>query len=222
MKAIIVGGGQVGSYIGNLLVKNGNDVTIIDNRHKVIEKLNKEFDSQYILQGDGADPSVLESAGIGQTDVFIAVSGADEVNLVACTIAKYEFGVARCIARVNNPRNKWMFDQQMGVDVSVNQADILSKIVVGEIDLKNLFTLMKINRGEYSIVKFHVDAHSVVINQSLKDITLPDESVLIAILRNHEVVIPKGETIIEAGDSILALAHDDDTSALNQLFEDKK
>ncbi len=218
MKVIIIGGGQVGSYIGRLLLESKNEVTIIDNRPRVIAKLKTEFSEENILAGDGADPSVLEEAGIAGADALVSVTGADEVNLVASTIAKYEFGITRCIARVNNPRNAWLFDANNGVDVKVNQADLLAKIVINEIDLKNLFTLMKINRGEYSIIQVKVAKASASVNQEVKNLVIPDQTVLVAITRNHEVVIPRGDTVIMADDSILALADDQGQTKLHTLF----
>lgn len=218
MKVIIIGGGQVGAYIGGLLLENENDIIIVDNRPRVIEKLLREFDEKYIVTGDGADPSVLEEAGIAEADAVVSVTGADEVNLVASTIAKYEFGVERCIARVNNPKNAWLFDRTNGVDVRVNQADLLAKIVVDEIDLKNLFTLMKINRGEYSIIHLKVAPQSLSVNKQVKDLVIPEQAVFIAITRNHEVVIPRGDTEILAEDVILALADQESTKELHHLF----
>ena len=141
MKVIIVGGGQMGAYIATLLLKNDCAVTVIENREVVFGKLSKDLPAQNILLGDGTNPAVLESAGIAGADVVAAVSGTDETNLVVSTIAKFEFGVPRVIARVNNPKNVWLFNQSMGVDVALNQADLLAHLVVEEMDLKNMYTL---------------------------------------------------------------------------------
>ncbi len=112
VKAIIIGGGQMGSYIAGLLLKNGCAVKIIDNRDKVVERLRVELPDNTIVVGSGTDPSLLESCGIADADVVAAVTGSDETNLVASTIAKFEFNVPRVIARVNNPKNTWLFGRE--------------------------------------------------------------------------------------------------------------
>jgi len=143
MKAIIVGGGQVGAYIANLLIKNNYTVRMIENRENVIAKLRRDFPSEAIIHGNGTDPTILESAGIAKADVLIAVTGADETNLVASTISKFEFNVPRVIARVNNPKNAWLFNAGMGVDAGINQADLIAHLAVEEIDLKNVLPFIK-------------------------------------------------------------------------------
>jgi K+ transport systems, NAD-binding component len=218
MKVIIIGGGKVGAYIANLLLNNNCSVKVIENRENVLEKLKKEIPEDTIVYGSGTDPNVLESAGIGETDVVAAVTGADETNLVASTIAKFEFGVPRVIARVNNPHNVWLFNSSMGVDVGLNQADLMAHIVVEEMDLKNMLTLMKINRSSYSIVQVKVDNQSKAVNKTLKDLVIPSNAVLIAIFRGKDVIIPRGDTVINGEDNILALADKDSQVVINELF----
>lgn len=218
MKVIIIGGGKVGAYIANLLLNNNCSVKVIENRENVLEKLKREIPEDSIVHGSGTDPEILESAGIAEADVVTAVTGADETNLVASTIAKFEFGVPRVIARVNNPQNVWLFNSGMGVDVGLNQADLMAHIVVEEMDLKNMLTLMKLNRGDYSIVQIKVDNQSETANKALKDLEIPAKAVLIAIFRGQEVIIPRGDTVINAGDNILALADKDAQIKMNALF----
>jgi trk system potassium uptake protein TrkA len=218
MKVIIVGGGQVGAYIADLLLKNKFSVKVIENRENVLDKLKRVIPEDIIVHGSGTDPNILESCGIAETDVVAAVTGSDETNLVASTIAKFEFGVPRVIARVNNPQNAWLFNSGMGVDVGLNQADLMAHIVVEEIDLKNMLTLMKINRGDYSIVQVKVDDQSEALNKAIKDLVIPIKAVLIAISRGKDVIIPRGDTIVNAGDKILAFADEDAQITLNELF----
>jgi len=136
MKAIIVGGGQVGSNVAKSLLESGFSVKLIEKRESLLKKLDKELPEDTVVIGNGSDPSVLESAGISDADVMVAVAGKDEVNLVVSTIAKYEFGVPRVIARVINPKNEWLFDEGMGVDIKFNQSNILAHVVTHEIDVK--------------------------------------------------------------------------------------
>ena len=128
MKVIIIGGGQTGAHIAGILLANKCEVTVIENRENIIQKLKKDIPEKNILFGNGTDPNVLEQAGIAKADVVAAVTGADDTNLVAATIARFEFDVPRVIARVNNPKNAWLFNAGMGVDVAINQADLLAVV----------------------------------------------------------------------------------------------
>lgn len=220
MNVIIVGGGQVGAYIANILLKNNCSVKVVESRDKVIEKLKKDIPLENIVFGNGSDPSVLEAAGIAKADVVAAVTGADETNLVVATIAKFEFDVPRVIARVNNPKNAWLFDAGMGVDVGLNQADLMAHLVVEEIDLKNVLTLMKLKRSNYSIVQVKVDSKSAIANKTVKDLILPSNAVLIAVYRGNDVIMPHGDTVITAEDTILAFADEDAQISINNLFCD--
>lgn len=220
MNVIIVGGGQVGAYIANILLKNNCSVKVVESRDNVIEKLKKDIPLENIVFGNGSDPSVLEAAGIAKADVVAAVTGADETNLVVATIAKFEFDVPRVIARVNNPKNAWLFDAGMGVDVGLNQADLMAHLVVEEIDLKNVLTLMKLKRSNYSIVQVKVDRKSAIANKTVKDLVLPANAVLIAVYRGNDVIMPHGDTVITAEDTILAFADEDAQTSINNLFCD--
>lgn len=132
-KVIIVGGGQVGSYLARLLIDKNCAVNIIEKRPSVLAHLYRDFNENIIINGDGSDAEALEKASIFDADVVAVVTGSDEVNLVAATIAKYEYGIKKVIARVNNPKNDWLFTLEMGVDKKVSQADILGHIVFDEI-----------------------------------------------------------------------------------------
>jgi len=218
MKVIIIGGGQVGAYIAGILLKNKCEVKVIENRLHIYAKLLNDIPMDSVIFGDGTDPNILESCGIDDADVVACVSGNDETNLVASTIAKFEFGVPRVIARVNNPRNSWLFDAGMGVDVGLNQADLMAHLVVEEMDFKNMLTLMKLNRGDYSIVQMNVDANSTSVDKTVMDLSIPANAVLIAITRNKEMILPHGDTVITAGDNILALADKETQIVLNKMF----
>ncbi len=218
MHVIIIGGGHTGAYIANLLLENGCSVKVIENRERVIEKLQLELAPEYILLGSGTDPEVLEVAGAAKADVLVAVAGTDEINLVASTMAKYEFSIPRVIARVNNPKNTWLFDASMGVDVPINQAGLMARLILEDIDIQNMMTLLKLNRGDGSIVQMHVDEKSKAVGRRVRDLELPEKAVMIEIFRGDDSIIPRGETEIIAGDDILALAGDREQVELNKLF----
>ena len=218
MKAIIIGGGQVGSYVAKLLIQNNYEVSIIENREKPLEKIKHDFTEEMLVRGTGSDPDTLERAGINQADVVVAVTGEDQVNLVVATIAKYEYGTKRVIARVNNPRNTWLFNQSMGVDVAVNQADLVSRIVMDEIDMKSLSTLLKINKGKNSIVQMGIQAGSRAENKMIKDLQLPEETVLITLIREDDAIVINGSVELKADDTVIALTNEKGQYALNDLF----
>ena len=135
MKVLIVGGGQVGGRVACLLWAKGFLVTVVDPREAVLARVQQDLAGASILAGNGADPAVLEAAGATTADVVCAVTGADETNLAIATLAKFEFGVSRVLARVNNPRNQWLFESDLGVDVAVNQAGVMAELVVKGIEL---------------------------------------------------------------------------------------
>ena len=218
MKVIIIGGGQTGAYIANLLLSNNCSVKVIENRGAVLEKLKNELPEDSIVAGSGTDPKYLEAAGISEADVVVAVTGADETNLVASTLAKMEFGVPRVIARVNNPKNAWLFNAGMGVDVGVNQADLMAHLVVSEMDLTDMMTLMKINDGNYSIVQISIDDQSPVVSKVVKNLPIPANALLITIRRGTETFVPNGDTMIQSGDNVLALTNEANRVEMYKLF----
>ena len=219
MKVIIIGGGQTGAYIANILLANKCEVTVVENREQIIQKLKKDIPESCILFGNGTDPNVLEQAGITKADVVAAVTGADETNLVAATIARFEFDVPRVIARVNNPRNAWLFNSGMGVDVAINQADLLAHLVVEEMNQVAMLTLMKISRGTYSIVQFKVSESAQAVGKHIRELTLPEQAVLIAVYKGDKTLIPHGDTVVGAGDIVLAFADESSQQKLNLLFK---
>lgn len=218
MRVLIVGGGQVGSYLATLLLSYGHQIHIIEHREKNLNKLAKELPPEAIIEGCASEPAVLEKAGISTADVVAAVSAQDEMNLVVSTLAKMEFGVPKVVARVNNPKNAWLYNNGMGVDVGINQADIMAHFVVEEMDLSDMLTLMKLNRGDYSIVQVKVAQHAKAANRKVKELSIPKNSVLIAITRNEILTIPKGDSQILVGDEILALTDEMSRQELYEIF----
>jgi trk system potassium uptake protein TrkA len=205
MFVIIVGGGRTGSHLAELLVQEGHAVKVIDDRPEILERLRQEMPAEAVVAGDGSDPNVLEAVGVKRAQVLAAVTAEDEANLVATSLARFEFNVPRVIARVNDPKNAWMFTAEMGVDVALNNADILAKLIAEEMSLGDMMIMLKIRRGKYSLVeeKIYPGAHAV--GQTLKDLPLPPNCIISGILRYGEMVLPRGITVLEEGDEILAL-----------------
>lgn len=219
MKVIIIGGGQVGAYLASLLLSNGHEIRVIENRENIYNKLEKEIPPEMIIFGNGSDPAVLEKAGISSANVVAAVTGADEINLVVSTLAKMEFGVPRVVARVNNPKNAWLYNSGMGVDVGVNQADLMAHFVVEEMNLKDMFTILKLNRGSYSIFQMQVQQSAKAVNQLVRNLSIPKGILLIAIMRGESLIVPRGDTQILADDEIMAFADEAGREKLGEIFD---
>ena len=218
MFVIIVGGGKTGSHLAELLLAGGHQVRVIDQRSEVIEKLGTELPAEAVVRGDGADPKVLLNVGVRTAHVVAAVTGDDEDNLVVATMARFEFGVRRVIARVNNPKNAWLFTPDMGVDVAINQADLMAKLIVEEMSLGDMMTLVKLRKGQYSLVEEKVHPESLAAGKAVRDLVLPSECVLAAIIRQGDLIIPRGDTVLQPVDEVLAVVRCDQEADLNKLL----
>ena len=218
MYVIIVGGGKTGSQLASQLLSGGHKIRLIEDRPIVLERLREELPDEVVVAGDGSAPSVLESAGIENAQVLAAVTGEDEDNLVATTLARFEFGVPRIIARVNNPKNTWLFTPEMGVDVALCQSDILAKLIAEEMSIGDMMTLLKLRKGEYSIVEEKVHPMAVVVGKVLRDIDLPPQCVFAAVIRKGQLIVPNGNTELAPVDEIIALVHASQVTKLAQLL----
>ncbi|GEK06247.1 potassium channel family protein [Schleiferilactobacillus harbinensis] len=218
MRTIIVGGGQVGSYVARILIDAGRDVRVVEYREKPLAGLKNELPPEVIVNGDGADPKVLEQAGINDADVVAAVTGADEINLVTATIAKFEFGVDKVIARINNPKNTWLFTEEMGVDVRVSQAYLIANVITDQIDFRNLTTLMRLNRGNNAIVQVTVGDGAQADGKPLREIKVPEGTVVINVRRGEANLVAGADTVITKGDSVLVYTRTVNEEEINTIF----
>lgn len=184
MFVIVVGGGKTGAFLAQQLLADGYQVRLIENRPEIVAKLAGEVPAEVLVMGDGSSPGVLEAAGIGQANVLAAVTGEDEANLVITTLAKFEFHVPRTIARVNNPKNFWLFTPEMGVDAALNQTEIFARLVAEEMSLGDMMTLLKLRRGEYSLVEEKLLPGSGLLGIPLKDLPLPQNCTIAAVIRD--------------------------------------
>ncbi len=218
MFVIVVGGGNTGSQLAKFLLDAGHIVRVIDERPAVLEKLAMEIPAESIIKGDGSSPIILEKAGIQKAQVLAAVTGSDETNLVITSLGRFEFNVPRVIARINNSKNAWLFTPEMGVDVSLNQAEILARLSAEEMSIGDMMTMLKIRRGKYSIVEEKIAPSAPAIGRALKDLSFPNNCVISGIIRNGEMVLPRGTTILEEGDEVLALVDDPAREQLAKLL----
>lgn len=218
MLVVIVGGGNVGRHLADALVKDNQTVVVVEKNPAVAAEAARETGAR-VIAGDGDDPKVLEEAGAHGADVFVAVAGEDEDNLVAATLAKFEFGIRRVVARVNNPKNKWMFGPDMGVDVAVSQADIMALLLEEEVTLDEIVTFLRITEGNVSLVEKPIHAGSSAVGKTVADIQLPANASFVAILRDGVLVLPKPDVTLQHGDRVVALTTVEDEPALVAALE---
>lgn len=219
MNIIIVGGGKVGSYLATLLGNRGYNVRIVESRKAVAQRLEEKLPEGSVVRGMGSSPDVLEEAGVLQADVIIAVTGDDEVNLVVAMLAKMEYGVNRVVARVNNPANAWMFDESMGVDIAVDQADIIAKSVEEGLDMEDVFTIMRLGKDGHEIVQGEVRPRSAMVGKSIAELQIPDGLVFVALEHEDNILIPNGDTAFSAGDRVVAFASEQGRDFLSHSLQ---
>ena len=218
LAVLIVGGGKVGAHLATLLRDGGHRVRVIEANPVHAADLETRLGAGVVVSGSGTDARVLELAGIRNIDVVAAVTGADETNLVVSSLARFEFGVPRVIARVVDPRNAWMFGEDMGVDVALNQGDLLAHLVAEEMSLGEMTTLLKLRRGRYALVEEAVAPTAAAVGRRVAELELPEQCVIVGIIRDGELLAPHGQVSIEAGDEVLAVVHTDEALILAALL----
>ena len=218
MFVIIVGGGRTGAQLARMLLDQHQKVHIVEDRQEVLGRIHRELPTEMIFEGKAMDTATLERAGIAEAQVIVACTTSDEENLVLCYLARKKYAVKRTIARVNTPRDAWLFDEKFHVDVALNQAKIFSRLIEEEMSMGDMFTLLKLRRGNYSLVEEKIPSGAKAIGVAIKDLKLPDHTVIAAIIRHGEVIVPRGITTFEEGDEVLAVADKVGARELAVLF----
>jgi trk system potassium uptake protein TrkA len=221
MFVVIAGGGRTGAQLARYLLDEGHQVHLIEDRKEVLARIHKELPTEVIFAGNCMHPNVLEQVNIRDAHVFAATTTSDEMNLALCYFVKEKYHTARTIARVNNPRNAWLFDDKLHVDVAVNQAELLSRLIEEEMSLGDMMTLLQLRRGRYSLVEEKIPAHAKCLGKMIKELTFPENCVIAAIIRNGDIVVPSGTTIFEENDEVLAVTDEEGAKALAELFAKK-
>ncbi len=205
MLVIIAGGGRTGTQLASLLLAQNHDVHLIDDRKDILARIHHELPTEVIFEGQATEPKFLEFVGIERADVMAAVTNNDADNLALCYLARDRYKVPRTIARVNNPRAAWLFDETFHVDVTVSQADILAGLIQEEMSLGDMTTLLKLRLGTYAVVEQRIQPRSRALGVEIKDMQLPEHCVIAAIVRNGEVIVPRGITTFQVDDDVLAV-----------------
>jgi len=222
---LIVGGGKVGSYLTRALIQQHHEVVVVEKFDKKAKALDTLIDRQVTMVGDGCDPMVLEAAGVARADVVVADTGDDEDNLVVVLLTKKK-SKARCIARVNNPRNRQIFDSLDPVDpvIVISSTEIILDVLNEQINAANytaaLETMHLFGRGNLSLVRVSVPQGSPAADKALCDLVMPRNSVIVAIERDNDesIVIPTGDTQLRVGDRIVAVVKNGAAEKLQSVF----
>jgi trk system potassium uptake protein TrkA len=217
MYIIIIGGGKVGFYLAKALLDEGHEVLVVEKDAGRTDFIRNELGS-ICLRGDGCEVTTLTEVGTGRADMFIAVTGDDDDNLVACQVAKYKFNVPRTIARISNPRNETIF-KKLGIDVTVSSTNIILEYIEQEVPTHPLTHLLAIRDSGLEVVEVKIPPNSPTIGKKVKELSLPPGSVLSLVIRKQEKPqVPTAETILQAGDQIIAVTTPETEKALRTML----
>lgn len=215
MYIIIVGGGSVGYHLCKALLKEGHEVLVLDKDATKCENFEDELGS-VCVRGDGCEVATLAEAGVSRAEVFIAATDEDEDNLVACQIAKHKFGVPRTIARVNDPKDEEIF-RKLGVDCPISVTNLILEHIEEKIPTHPLIHLLTMGEEKIEIVEVKILEGSKSVGKSVKELSLPADSILALLIRNGQrPQVPTADTILEVNDSIIALTTAESEEALQE------
>ncbi len=217
MKVAIAGAGNVGTAIAKDLRANGHDVLIIEKDPDLVEKLRKSLDVTWVA-ADACEVNSLVLAGMADVDVAVAATGDDEDNLVISLLSKQEFAVPRVVARVNHPDNQWLFNESWGVDVSVSTPLLLTALVEEAVSVGSLVRLLQFEGGAANLVEVTLAEGSPAEGIALADLDIPRDATIVAVVRADRLVVPRGDTVLSAGDEVLALVIGDAEDAVRRLL----
>lgn len=217
MKVAIAGAGNVGTAIAKDLSANGHDVLIIEKDPDLVEKLRKSLDVTWVA-ADACEVNSLVLAGMADVDVAVAATGDDEDNLVISLLSKQEFAVPRVVARVNHPDNQWLFNESWGVDVSVSTPQLLTALVEEAVSVGSLVRLLQFEGGAANLVEVTLAEGSPAEGIALADLEIPRDATIVAVVRADRLVVPRGDTVLSAGDEVLALVIGDAEDAVRRLL----
>ncbi len=220
MVVIVVGGGKVGYYLSKTLLEHGHSPRIIEVNKQKCAKLADDLDIP-VFCGDGTNFNILSSAGVNEADVLVSVTGQDQNNLIACQLAKNKFNICKTIARINNPKNSFIF-KKLGVDISLSTTDNISNMIEREVDVSAIKQLASLNRGQASIVEFVIPDDFKFAGITLLDFPIPEDCIIVTISRNDELIIPRGNTKLLVGDALVMVAKNTAIHEIGELFNIKE
>ncbi|MGQ0520672.1 MAG: potassium channel family protein [Actinomycetota bacterium] len=215
MRVAIAGGGNVGTYIAADLKAAGHEVLIIEQDPDVVARVSPTVDVQWYL-GDACEVTTLHQAGLAEADVVVAATGDDEDNLVVSLLAKQEFAVPRVVARVNHPKNYWLFNESWGVDVSVSTPHLLTALVEEAVSVGSLVRLLQFRDAQ--LVEVTLADDSPAAKAAIIDLNIPRDATVVAVIRESHVIVPRGDTVLQAGDEVLVLVTPESEEAVRGIL----
>ncbi len=201
MYVIVIGGGKIGEYLISILVDEGHNIALVEKDESRARYIAENYDI-LVIKGDGSEASYLEDAGINKADVLVACTGNDQVNFVACQLAKMNYHVEKVIARTTNPSNKILYEN-LGVDVVVSTTEVAAKAMYAGI---KGFTSVLTFSGDVEMLHVTVSKNSPIINKKLSEIHMPWGSIIATILRKGQIIVPRGDEVIREGDELAIVA----------------
>jgi trk system potassium uptake protein len=228
MKVAIAGAGNVGQFIANDLAEAGHEVLIIEQDPGVVSRSapaltgpRGDGGSVEWRTADACEVTSLREADLGSVDVVVAATGDDEDNLVISLLAKQEFAVPRVVARVNHPKNEWLFNENWGVDVSVSTPHLILALTEEALSVGSLVRLLQLEKGRARLVEVTLADDAPVIGPSIRELNVPRDATFVAVLREDHVVVPRGDTVFQAGDEVIALVTPDSEDEIRRMLTGK-
>ena len=217
MKVAIAGAGNVGTFIASDLKAAGHEVLLLEKNRDLVARLRPSIDVEWFI-ADACEVNSLHEAGLAEVDVMVAATGDDEDNLVISLLAKQEFAVPRVVARVNHPKNEWLFNETWGVDVSVSTPHLLTALVEEAVSVGSLVRLLQFEGGEARLVEVTLAEASPAADRPIAELGVPRDATIVAVVRENHVVVPRGDTVLEAGDEVLVLVTTDSEEPVRQIL----
>jgi trk system potassium uptake protein TrkA len=217
VKVAIAGAGSVGTAIAADLFANGHEVLVFEQDPELVERLRPTLAITWIA-ADACEVSSLDAAGLATVDVVVAATGDDEDNLVISLLSKQEFAVPRVVARVNHPKNQWLFNESWGVDVSVSTPQLLTALVEEAVSVGALVRLLQFQGGAAHLVEITLAEDSPANDTAIADLDFPRDAVVVAVVRGDRLVVPRGDTTLQSGDEVLVLVTADAEDAVHAAF----
>jgi trk system potassium uptake protein TrkA len=228
VRVAIAGAGNVGQFIANDLAVAGHEVLILEQDPGVVSRSSPALSGP---RGDGGsiewrtadacEVTSLREAEIDRVDVVVAATGDDEDNLVISLLAKQEFAVPRVVARVNHPKNEWLFNENWGVDVSVSTPHLILALTEEALSVGSLVRLLQLEKGRARLVEVTLAPNSPVIGPTIRELDIPRDSTFVAVVREEHVVVPRGDTVFQAGDEVIALVTPDSEDEIRRILTGK-
>ncbi|MFM7061152.1 MAG: potassium channel family protein [Actinomycetes bacterium] len=217
MRVAIAGAGNVGLHVANALRRSGHEVLIIEQRQAVVDRSDVEAGIEWYV-GDSCEVSSLREAKLEECEVMVAATGDDEDNLVTSLLAKQEFGIPRVIARVNHPKNEWMFTENWGVDQFVSTPQLITSLVEEAVNVGKLVEILRFEGGLARLVEVTLAGNSPVVGKAIRELEIPRDATIVALLREDHLIVPRGDTVFETGDEVLALVTPDSEETVRHLL----